>query len=193
MFLRLFCVVRERRAGGRHLITLAMNEDGDQLVDRQVEAAHPVRREMLYMSPVVLHEDETCVVCQWMIMSFSEMKQTEVRLRDHLPHVHLVDIDIFQPKHSVRGVVHEVILAGVLCLGRIQVQLRRVRDCDVLLFHCFANDGDEVKDLLLDGLGIHVRIGDDVRLYITRKIELSFGLDMSRPSQGKIRGAVVRV
>ena len=51
--LRLFCGVRERRAHGRHLITLPMNEDGDQLIDGQMQAFKAVGGELLNVGPIL--------------------------------------------------------------------------------------------------------------------------------------------
>ena len=52
--LRLLCRIRERRTHGRHLITLSMDEDGNELVNGQVQALKTMGRELLDVRPVLL-------------------------------------------------------------------------------------------------------------------------------------------
>ncbi len=62
VLLGLLCCVGKGGAGGRHLIAFTVDEDGDELVDSQVQALETMSWELFNVGPVLLLQHVCCQV-----------------------------------------------------------------------------------------------------------------------------------
>ena len=164
--LSLLRCVGEGGPDGRHLIAFTVNEDGDELVDSEVQAFETVRRELFNMRPVLLLQHQCCRAA--LVddpRAFADVRwRTEVRLGDHFRQTKIGDLDLLEPKESTRGMIDEVIQAGIVIVKWHDIDLSRFRKQNVLGFESLEDGDRATQDVLTSGFRVHLGICYNPRL-----------------------------
>ena len=163
VLLSLLRCVGEGRADGRHLIAFAMDEDGDELVDGEVQAFETMRRELFNVGPVLLLQHVCCGVTLIYDPGLSPtlMWRTEMRLGDDFHQTKISYFDLLKPEERTGSVVDEVVHAGIIVVKRHEIDLSRFRKKNVLGFESLEDGDCAAQDMLPGHFRVHMSIRHD--------------------------------